>query len=107
MEYTRISDSITVLSDTRGLRNWRIAPDDKADGIIPFITYVGCRNLNQVNRLAYRVPYECRVHSRDAQLYKGKFKYELKIWGMSWEQMIAFSVRVDRKTIRKDLYKEE
>lgn len=94
MEVMPISEFIELTTTDDDPWNWPQHPDD--EGLPKFITYIGGNNYSKLDGIIAHIPYPVRSLRRDAKHFRKKFKYELKIWGMAWEDCCKLSSAMDK-----------
>lgn len=69
--------------------NWPKHPSDRDRS--SFITYIGGNNKQKLDKVIQSIPYPVKSVRRDAKRFKRRFTYELKIWGLAWDDLLEIA----------------
>lgn len=86
METINISNSVRVIITTTDPWNWAQHENDK--GRVKFIAYIAGNNYSRLDSIARKLRNCLR---RPAKQFKEQFKYELKIRGCSWKELMKYA----------------
>lgn len=80
----KLTEQVILYISENNTWNWAQHPDD--EGKHPrFITYIAGNNYSKLDRIVANLPYPVRAIRRDAKAFKHQYTYELKIWGLRWD----------------------
>lgn len=101
MEVIAISDRVEITTTDTDPWNWEQHPDDL--GLPKFITYVGGNNYSKLDNIISHIPYPIRSLRRDVKHFRRRWRYELKIWGLAWDDVQKIALQVSPEIYQVEL----
>ena len=93
MEVIKISPKVEITTTENDPWGWEQHPDDA--GLPKFITYVAGNNYSKLDSIIAHIPYPVRSLRRDAKHFRKRWRYELKIWGLSWDDVQKIALQIN------------
>ena len=94
MEVLTLSANVSVTVTHSDPWNWMQHPNDEAQELPKFITYIGLSNKRKLSQIIGRISYPLKSELRDGRRMKPWF-YELKIWGLKWSDAQDIAADLD------------
>jgi hypothetical protein len=94
MDNLKLSKNVLVFITNSDPWNWPQHPEDAEIGRKKFIVYIGLDDKTLLQRIIKLSPYPINATLRKGQ--RLKYRWELKIQGLSWDDAEAIAYDLDR-----------
>ncbi|NEO33226.1 MAG: hypothetical protein F6K36_22930 [Symploca sp. SIO3C6] len=103
MEVIAISDRVEITATETDPWNWPQQQQDELQGLPKFICYIGGNNYSKLDAIVANIPYPVKSIRRDAKHFRHRWKHELKIWGLSWDDTQKIALQISPEIFQVEL----